>query len=88
MGANTGETLQERSKGKDVRTSNIVAAKVRSLGTGTATLAVSHLGGWTHCTPLDLSNFGQRGAWSGAVGRRCRLDGGWDRRSPSLPLQY
>jgi len=29
MGANTGETLQERSKGKDVRTSNIVAAKVR-----------------------------------------------------------
>ena len=30
MGANTGETLQERSKGKDVRTSNIVAAKVRS----------------------------------------------------------
>ena len=34
MGANTGETLQERSKGKDVRTSNIVAAKVRSLGSG------------------------------------------------------
>ena len=25
----SGETLQERSKGKDVRTSNIVAAKVR-----------------------------------------------------------
>ena len=30
----TGETLQERSKGKDVRTSNIVAAKV-SLVIGT-----------------------------------------------------
>ena len=26
----SGETLQERSKGKDVRISNIVAAKVRS----------------------------------------------------------
>ena len=26
----TGETLTERSKGKDVRTSNIVAAKVRA----------------------------------------------------------
>lgn len=25
----TGETFQDRSKGKDVRTSNIVAAKVR-----------------------------------------------------------
>ena len=34
MGANTGETLQERSKGKDVRTSNIVAAKVCSFGFG------------------------------------------------------
>jgi hypothetical protein len=28
MAAITGETLQERSKGKDVRLSNIVAAKV------------------------------------------------------------
>jgi hypothetical protein len=34
---NSGETYQERSKGKDVRTSNIVAAKVRkSKAHGTA----------------------------------------------------
>jgi hypothetical protein len=33
MAGPTGETLQERTKGKDVRTSNIVAAKVR-LGYG------------------------------------------------------
>ena len=70
MGANTGETLQERSKGKDVRTSNIVAAKVRSLGSGDrylwySCIAVSRLGEWTHCPPLALSNFwpvGRRGA--------------------------
>jgi hypothetical protein len=29
MAGPTGEILQERSKGRDVRTSNIVAAKVR-----------------------------------------------------------
>lgn len=31
MGGTTGETYHERSKGKDVRTSNIIAAKVRRL---------------------------------------------------------
>jgi hypothetical protein len=30
-GNTSGETFQERSKGKDVRTSNIVAAKVRNV---------------------------------------------------------
>ena len=30
VGGRTGESYQERSKGKDVRTSNIVAAKVRT----------------------------------------------------------
>ena len=30
VGKATGETYQERTKGKDVRTSNIVAAKVSS----------------------------------------------------------
>ena len=81
MGANTGETLQERSKGKDVRTSNIVAAKVRSLGSGDRYLwyscvAVSRLGGWTHCPPLALSNFWPVGRAIGAVWMRAGLAAG------------
>ena len=91
MGANTGETLQERSKGKDVRTSNIVAAKVRSLGSGDrylwySCIAVSRLGEWTHCPQLALKFL------AGRTGDRCCLDeswpGGWDRRPPPLPLRY
>jgi hypothetical protein len=35
-----GETLQERSKGKDVRTSNIIAAKVRRFVVASGWLAV------------------------------------------------
>ena len=89
MGANTGETLQERSKGKDVRTSNIVAAKVRSLGSEDRYLwyscvAVSRLGEWTHCPPLALSNFWPVGR-RGAVWRRA---GGWDRRPPAETLSW
>ena len=88
MGTNTGETLQERSKGKDVRTSNIVAAKVR-LGLGERCLwylAVSRLEARLEAGRILLafSNFGQKGAWSG--GRTTVLDGGWYRRPFALPL--
>ena len=77
MGTNTGETLQERSKGKDVRTSNIVAAKVR-LGFGERYLwylAASRLEARLEAGRILLafSNFGQKGAWRSDDGAGWRL---------------
>ena len=80
MGANTGETLQERSKGKDVRTSNIVAAKVRR-GFGDRYLwyrAVSRLEAGR--ITLAFFKFWPERLPGLAVGRRRCLDGELDGR--------
>jgi hypothetical protein len=45
LGSIQGETLQERSKGKDVRTSNIIAAKVRTESVCVCLLFASNVNG-------------------------------------------